>query len=122
MFISTGLQYAAEGRVKVLGVSGDKRVATAPEVPTLAEAGASGYSATTWFGFLAPAGTPRDIVEKLAGEVRKIVQSGVLPQRLRAAANEMQFVAGSPEEFGAFIKAELTRWRTVIKAANIPQE
>jgi tripartite-type tricarboxylate transporter receptor subunit TctC len=108
-------------QVKVLGVTSATRSAAAPQIPAIAET-VPGYEATIWFGFLAPAGTPKDIVERFAREMRTAVDSGALRERLRAAATEIDLTASTPEEFRAHILKEIPHWRSVIKAANIPLE
>ena len=122
MFMASGMQYVGSGQLKVLGVTSTTRATAAPQVPTLAEAGAPGYAATTWFGFLAPAGTPKPIVSKLATEMRNAVTSGALQQKIKAGAEEMEFIGSTPEEFRAHIQKEIAQWRQVIDAAKIPRE
>jgi tripartite-type tricarboxylate transporter receptor subunit TctC len=118
-FTAGGMTYADQ--VKVLGVTSATRSPAAPQVPAIAET-VPGYEATIWFGFLAPAGTPKDSVERLAREMKTAVDSGALRDRLRAAATEVDLVAMMPEEFRAYIRKETGHWRGVIKAANIPME
>ena len=115
----SGMSYAGDGQVKALAVTSAKRADAAPDVPTIAEAGAPGYEATIWFGFLAPAGTPRDIVAKLSAEMKTAVTSGALRQRLKASGNDVDLVGSTPDEFRAFIAKEIPLWREVIKAAKI---
>jgi len=122
MFIASGVQYAGSKQVKLLGVTGAKRSSAAPDLPTLAEAGVPGYSATAWFGFLAPAGTPDDVVAKLSRLMKNAVESGTLPAKLKATAAEMEFIGSTPDEFGAFIVKEIAQWSAVIKAAKITPE
>jgi tripartite-type tricarboxylate transporter receptor subunit TctC len=78
--------------------------------------------ATIWFGFLAPAGTPKETVDRLARDMNKAVESGALRERLKAAATEIELVVGTPEQFRAHIQREIPHWRGVIRAANIPLE
>jgi tripartite-type tricarboxylate transporter receptor subunit TctC len=114
-----GLAYASQA--KVLGVTSAQRTAIAPDVPAIAET-LPGYEATVWFGFLAPTGTPKEIVNKLAVEMKIAVTSGALRERMKAAANDIELVTIGPDEFRAYIQKEIPHWRTVIKAANIPME
>jgi tripartite-type tricarboxylate transporter receptor subunit TctC len=114
-----GMTYATQA--KVLGVTSATRTSAAPDVPAIAET-LPGYEATVWFGFLAPAGTPKEIVGKLAGEMKTAVTSGALRERLKAAATDIELTAMMPEEFRSYIQKEIPHWRTVIKAANIPME
>jgi tripartite-type tricarboxylate transporter receptor subunit TctC len=118
-FTASGMTHANAGQVKALGVTGARRAEAAPEVPTIAESGVPGYEATIWFGFLAPAGTPKEIVEKLSAEINKAVASGALRQKLAAGGSEIELVGSTPAEFRAHIARELPRWRDVIRSANI---
>jgi tripartite-type tricarboxylate transporter receptor subunit TctC len=118
-FTGSGMSYAKQGQVKALATTGATRGQAAPDVPTLAESGLPGYEATIWFGFLAPAGTPKEIVDKLYAEMKKAVDSGALREKLRAANDELELVARPPQEFRAFIGKEMERWRGVTKAANL---
>jgi tripartite-type tricarboxylate transporter receptor subunit TctC len=118
-FTGSGMSYAKQGQVKALATTGATRSQAAPEVPTLAESGLAGYEASIWFGFLAPAGTPKPIVDKLYAEMKKAVDSGALRERLRAANDEIELVAKPSEEFRAFIVKEIDRWRSVTKAADL---
>jgi tripartite-type tricarboxylate transporter receptor subunit TctC len=118
-FTGGGMTYADQ--VKVLGVTSATRSAASPQIPAIAET-VPGYEATIWFGFLAPAGTPKDIVERFSHEMKTAVDSGALGERLRAAATEIDLTASTPEEFRAHILKEIPHWRSVIKAANIPLE
>lgn len=105
------------GRVRALGTSGKVRSAVLPKVPTLAEAGIPGYDATIWIGVVAPAGTPKEIVELLNREINKILARPDIKeswQRLGASPIMM-----SPEEFGVYIQSEIDRWAKLIKANNI---
>jgi tripartite-type tricarboxylate transporter receptor subunit TctC len=105
------------GQLRALGVSGAKRSAGLPNVPTIAEAGVPGYSALQWYGLLAPAGTPNDIVVKLQAAVAKALEQADVKERL--AADGAEGVGSTPAEFAALIKEELDKWAKVAKAANI---
>jgi tripartite-type tricarboxylate transporter receptor subunit TctC len=118
-FTAGGMTYADQA--KVLGVTSAKRTSAAPQVPAIAET-VPGYEATIWFGFLAPAGTPKEIVDRLARDMNKAVESGALRERLKAAATEIELLTGTPEAFRAHIQKEIPHWRGVIRAANIPLE
>jgi tripartite-type tricarboxylate transporter receptor subunit TctC len=105
------------GRLKALGTSGKVRSAVLPDVPTIAEAGIPGYDATIWIGVMAPAGTPKPIVETLNREINKILMRPELQESWRRqGANTMVM---SPEEFGRYIESEIVRWAKLIKANNI---
>lgn len=109
------------GQIKILGIGSEKRLKQVADLPTVAETGLPGYEATTWFGLFAPAGTPRDIVMKLNGEVRKIFGDPAFEQKF-LAPQMFQSLASSPEEFDAFIKAETQKWSKVVREANIKVE
>jgi tripartite-type tricarboxylate transporter receptor subunit TctC len=107
-------------RVRALAVTSATRITPLPEVPTLAEAGVPGYDATSWYGVLAPARTPRAIINKLHAEVAKAVRAPDLRDRL---LNEGAIPVGNtPEQFAVFIQRELERWAKVIKDAGIRVE
>lgn len=118
-FTASGMSYAEQGQVKALATTGASRSAAAPDVPTLAESGLPGYEASIWFGFLAPKGTPKEIVDKLYAEMKKAVESGALRKKLKAMNDELALVAKSPDEFAAFIGEETARWRAVTRAAHL---
>jgi tripartite-type tricarboxylate transporter receptor subunit TctC len=108
------------GRVKALGTSGRVRSPVLPDVPTLAEAGIPGYEATIWIGVMAPAGTPRAIVDTLNREINKIlVRPDIQDSWKRQGANPMVM---KPEEFGSYIQSEIDRWARLIKANGIKAE
>ena len=105
------------GRVKALGTSGKVRSPILPNVPTIAEAGIAEYNATIWIGVMAPAGTPKEIVELLNREINKILaRPDIAESWRRQGANTMVM---SPQEFGSYIEAEIERWGKLIKANNI---
>ncbi|MCE9642459.1 MAG: tripartite tricarboxylate transporter substrate binding protein [Betaproteobacteria bacterium] len=107
-------------RLRLMAVGTDKRLSQFPDLPTIAEAGVPGYDATQWYGVLAPAGTPRDIVMKLNTEMKKAL---ALPDvREKLAADGTVPVGNTPEEFGAHIRAEIARWAPVVKASGAQPE
>jgi tripartite-type tricarboxylate transporter receptor subunit TctC len=108
------------GRVRPLGVTSAKRVASAPDLPTIAEAGVPGYESLQWYGLLAPVGTPKEILARLHKESVAVLRSPDVAARL--ASDGAEVVAGSPEEFGAFLRAETQKWARVVKAAGIKPE
>lgn len=111
------IQHVRSGRMKALAVSTSSRSALAPEVPTVAEAGVPGYELSVWFGVLAPAGTPREIVGRLNSEIVKILTSADVKERFAKQGVEVQ--TGTPEQFSEFLKSEVARWAKVIKDAGI---
>ena len=107
-------------RLRLMAVGTAKRLPLFPALTTLAEAGVPGYDATQWYGVLAPAGTPRDIVMKLNAEMKKAL---ALPDvREKLAADGTVPVGNTPEEFGAHIKAEIARWAPVVRASGAKPE
>jgi tripartite-type tricarboxylate transporter receptor subunit TctC len=107
------------GKLRALAVTTPAR-SPSPQLsmlPTVAESGVPGYSAGSWYGYFAPAGTPPDVINKLNAAIKKGVQSPVFKSRVESEGLVIR--AGSPEEFGKFVKAEELRWQKVIKDANI---
>ena len=108
------------GQLRALAVSGKERLSLLPDLPTVAEAGVPGYQSSSWYGILAPAGTPPEIVTRLNAALVKVI---ALPDVRAALAKEgADPVASSPEAFGAFILAEKTRLGNVIRQANVPMQ
>ena len=105
------------GRVRLIGVSSDRRLPAVPDVPTFIEQGFSGFTGSTWAGMLAPGATPKDIVKRMSDEVSRIIKSDETRARLDTMGT---FAAGSsPEEFDAFISVETAKWARVIKDAGV---
>src|SRR5690606_19739435 len=102
------LPHVASGRIRVLAASGARRVGMFPDVPTLAEAGVTGYEATSWQGLVLPAGTPSALVARLHKEVDAVLRSAEMRERLAAEGSEA--AATTPQEFGRFIAAEIAKW------------
>jgi len=111
------LPHVQAGKIRGLAVTTAQRSAAAPNLPTMQEAGVAGYEAGSWFGLLAPAGTPKDIVQKLSVETARILKLPEVNERLSALGATP--VGGTPEEFAAFIRSEQAKWRKVIQQANI---
>ncbi len=120
-FAGRGATYADAGLVKALGVTSAKRTTAAPQVPAIAEF-VPGYEANVWFGFLAPAGTSKEIIGRLSWEIKRAINSGAVAERLKAAKSEVELVGSTPAEFRAYVQKEIPRWRDVLKTANIPTE
>ena len=108
------------GKLRALAVSSAKRVPSMPNVPTVAESGVPGYEVVSWQAVFAPAGTPKPILERLHGEIAKILATPEMQDRL--AKLGMQGSDMSAEQLGAFQRAEVAKWATVIKEANIKLE
>ena len=107
---------AKAGRVRALGVTGSKRVAVLPEVPTIAEAGVPGYEAMTWNGIVAPAGMPRAMIDRLNTELNRALAEPGLQQKLAAIGAEP--AGGTPEEFAKFIRNEYAKWGDVVRRSG----
>ena len=118
--LATVLPQAKSGKIKVLAVSGSQRSRMAPEVPTVAEAGVPGYEFNVWYGMMAPGGTPRPIVTKLATEIARLLKAPVILERFAVAGLEP--ISNTPDEFTALLKREIPEWNKVAKAANIRVE
>jgi tripartite-type tricarboxylate transporter receptor subunit TctC len=108
------------GKLRALAQSGAKRSAVAPDLPTVAEAGVPGYEVTVWFGLVAPAGTPRDVVNKLNAEVLRILAMPDVRERFMAQGVEP--LGSSPEQFGEHIRAQMTKWARVVQDAGVKAE
>jgi tripartite-type tricarboxylate transporter receptor subunit TctC len=106
------------GKIRALAVSPSKRSPAAPDLPTIAEAGVPGYDSGAWFGLLAPAHTPKAIVNQLSVETARILKLPDVAQRLSALGAEP--VGSTPAEFAALIKSENAKWAKVIKEAHVP--
>ena len=105
------------GRLRAIAVSTTKRVSSMPNVPTVAESGVPGYDSGVWYGMLAPRGTPREIVNKLNEEFRKVLADPGIRSFLTKSGVDPD--GGSPDELGKYMRSELAKWAKVIKAANI---
>jgi tripartite-type tricarboxylate transporter receptor subunit TctC len=107
---------ARAGRVKALATTGTQRSKVTPELPTLSEAGLPGYEAGLWLGLMAPAGTPRPILEKLNAEVNKLLNSSEV--RENWAKQGTTTMGMSVDEFGTFLREEIVKWAKVVKASG----
>ena len=113
----TALPHVKTGRVKALAVGSPKRSALVPDLPTMIEAGVPGYEAYSWAGVWVPAATPRDIVAKINADTVKAFSDSATKERLLGQGAEVS--PGTPEQFGAFVKGEMSKWAAVIKRAGI---
>ncbi len=113
----SALQHIKGGKVRALAVTGAKRLADLPDVPTFAEAGLAEFDAPAWYGLLAPAATPAPIVQYLNAEIEQILKEPATQQRLAQLGAVP--VGGSAEAFGKFIQSESERWGAVIRKANV---
>jgi tripartite-type tricarboxylate transporter receptor subunit TctC len=114
------LPHVKSGALRGIAITSAKRSAAVPELPTMGEAGVPDFEVTAWFGFMAPGGTPRPLIEKISADVARIVATPEIQERILSQASEP--VGNRPEEYAAFIGAEIVKWRAVIKQANIKAE
>ncbi|QHI99394.1 tripartite tricarboxylate transporter substrate binding protein [Xylophilus rhododendri] len=112
----SAIQHVRAGKLRPLAVTTAKRSPELPDVPTIAEAGVPGYEATSWFGLLAPAGTPADIVNKIDAALIKVYGNPELKKKIADQGAEP--VVEKPAEFAAFIKAETAKWGKVVKESG----
>jgi tripartite-type tricarboxylate transporter receptor subunit TctC len=118
--VSASLPYIKAGKLKGLAVSSMERVVAAPDIPTIHESGIPGFEAQTWFGLLAPATTPPDIVKRLNTDILQALTKPDVKDRL--AALGLTIVGSTPEKFSGYIKSEFTKWAKVIKDAGVKTE
>ena len=114
------IPHVRAGRLRALGVTSAVRSASAPDIPTIAEGGLPGYESVQWYGLLAPAGTPREIISRLYAETVAILRTPDAGKRL--AGDGAEVVASTPDEFAVLIKAETVKWAKVVKSAGIEPE
>jgi tripartite-type tricarboxylate transporter receptor subunit TctC len=111
------LQQIKAGRMKGIGVSGLQRSVLLPDTPTVAEAGVPGFEVNVWFGMQVPAGTPKAVVDKLNRDIVTLLKEPEVVQRFRNQGVEV--AASTPEQFGALVRSEITKWTQLIREANI---
>ena len=114
--ITTMAPNVSSGDLKALGTTGDKRTSVLPNVPTIAEAGVPGYSATIWLGIMAPKGTPQPIVDKLNAEINKVLQRPDVTQMWAKQGAEPLVM--SPVEFKAYLEKDIEKWAEVVKISG----
>lgn len=109
----SSLPLVREGKLRALGVTSATRSAAAPDIPTLAESGLPGFEAVSWFAMFAPANTPKPIIDKLQGEVSRIIKAPEITKRLLELG--LDPVGGTPAELAKYQKSEITKWAKVVK-------
>jgi tripartite-type tricarboxylate transporter receptor subunit TctC len=114
------LPHVKSGRLRALAVSGSKRSPLVPDLPTVAEAGVPDYEVTVWFGLVAPAGTPREVVQKLNAEVQKILAMPDVRERFMSQGVEPQ--GSTPEQFAEHIRTQMAKWAKVVQDAGVKAE
>jgi len=115
--LAAALPYIRSGRLRGLAVTGEQRSTALPSLPTVAEAGLPGFVMTTYNGVMAPEATPRTIIERLNAEIVKVMRAPGMRDRL--ASIGVDPVGSTPDEFGAFIKSEISKWSKVVKATGV---
>jgi tripartite-type tricarboxylate transporter receptor subunit TctC len=114
------LPHIQAGKLRALGVTSLKRSPAAPEIPTIAEQGLPGFDAVSWFALFAPAGTPKPFIDRLQGEVKKILASPDIAKKLAEAG--LDAVGSTPEELAAYQRAEIAKWAKVVKDSGAKVE
>jgi tripartite-type tricarboxylate transporter receptor subunit TctC len=114
------LHHVRAGKLRALGLTASKRSATAPEYPTIAELGVTGYEAASWHGALAPRGTPNALLAQLHRDITATLT--VESNRDRIAREGLDIIGSTPEQFRTQIRTEIQRWGRVVKSAGIPVE
>ncbi len=114
------LNFVKAGKIKAIAISGKIRMEAVPQMPTFAEAGMPSFEISVWFGLLAPAGTPKEIIDKLSTEIAKIIAIPDVKEKL--ASLGMNPFTSTPEQFTSLIKADSAKYAKVIKAANIKRD
>lgn len=115
--MASTLPHVRSGKLVGIATTGSKRTPASPEIPTIAESGFPGFEASSWFGVLAPAGTPRAMVMRLNADIRKTLQDPAVEKRLAGVGFEI--VSGTPEAFTAYMKSEIKKWAKVVKASGV---
>jgi len=113
----TALPHVKSGKLRALAVAGPKRSALLPDVPTLKEAGVDGVDVQQWYGFFAPAKTPKAIVDQLNKALNQVLADKDIVKRIEEHGADVE--TSSPEQLGALVKSELTKWKGVVQRAKL---
>jgi tripartite-type tricarboxylate transporter receptor subunit TctC len=119
--LQPALKMIREGKVRALGVTTQQRVAAAPDIPTLAESGLAGFELAAWQGLVAPAGTPRPIIDELVNQIDKLLADPATRERLVSVALE-PIIGSKPETFASYIKTEGDRWAAILRNSGVKPE
>ena len=114
------LPHIKAGSLRALAITSAKRSPSAPDLPTMVEAGVNGFEVTAWFGVMAPGGTPPAIVQKISTDVARLVATPEIQKRMLDDASEP--VGSNPENYAAFIRTEIAKWSEVVRLANMKPE
>lgn len=106
------------GKLHMIGVGSNHRSGEFPDVPTLSESGAPGFEAKSWFGLVAPAGTPPDVIKKINQDVTRVISDHAFAEKYLAAQG-LESITDTPEQFAAFVRAETVRWGKIVKDADV---
>lgn len=119
--LQPALPQIREGKLRALGVTAAARVGSAPDIPTLAETGLSNFELVAWQGVVAPAGLPRTVIDRLAGEIAALVATPETRAKLNALALE-PLTGSTPDSFAAYVRSEIERWAPIVKASGATLE
>jgi len=111
------MPHVKAGKLRVIGVGSPTRLASLPEVPTIAEQGYAGFETSQWYGLSAPAKTPASIIKRLSDEAAKAAKSAAVAERFKA--DDAEAIGSTPQEYNDFVAKEQARWKDVIQKANI---
>jgi tripartite-type tricarboxylate transporter receptor subunit TctC len=114
--IPPALPMLSSGRVKAIGVTSARRMPSLPNVPTIAEGGLPGYEVTNWYGVMAPAGIPKDVLTRVNADLVRILKQPDVQQRFQGEGGDI--IANTPDEFGKFIRNEIAKWDKAVKASG----
>ena len=118
--IVSGLPFAKQGQVRLIAVTSPNRLPSLPNIPTIAESGFPGYEVLGWYGLLAPAGTPRQVITKLYEAVKQVLNNPEVKEKMSADGADP--VGSTPEQFEEFLSKERVRWAKIIKASGIESD